>query len=117
MFDNLHKIKDFSRIEIVEHPKSLERFAQHDNILHKLGVGKFLSPGHPAGNQQLHSQMPFFNSASKHNFQVYKKALNGETHYMGEYMLEDYKKKMSFEGFSYFLFRLRRRKNEIMPVV
>jgi hypothetical protein len=117
MFDNLHKRKDFTRIEIVEHPKSLERFVQNGNILYKLGVGKFLEPGHPAGNQQLHSQIPFFNSAARHNFIVYKKAINSDTHYMGEYVLEDYKKKMSFEGFTYFLFRLRRQKNEITHTI
>jgi len=109
MFDNLYKHEEIGKIEIVEHPKSLERFTQHGNILYKVGVGKFLNPGHPAGNQQLHSQMPFFKSAAKHNFQVYKRATDGESQYMGEYLLDDYKKKMSFEGFSYFQFKMRRK--------
>lgn len=109
MFDNLYKSDIVSRIEIVEHPKSLERFTQHGNILYKLGVGKFLNPGHPAGNQQLHSQMPFFKSAALHHFQVYKRGSDGTSEYMGSYMLEDYAKKLSFEGFSYFVFRLRRK--------
>ena len=109
MFNNLYKGEEISKIEIIEHPKSLEKFTQHGNILYKLGVGKFLTPGHPAGNQQLHSQMPFFNSAARHNFQVYTKNIDGSSDYMGEYVLHDYKKKLSFEGFSYFLFMLRRK--------
>ena len=110
MFDNLHKSQDITRVDIIEHPKSLERFTQNGNILYKLGVGKFLSPGHPAGNQQLHSQIPFFNSAARYYFHVYKIPIGEEPQYMGEYVLESYTKKSSFEGFSYFLFRLRRQK-------
>lgn len=109
MFDNLYKHDDIGRIEIAVHPKSLERFTQHGNILYKLGVGKFLNPGHPAGNQQLHSQIPFFKSAAKHNFQVYKIGADGVSQYMGEYFLDEYKKKTTFEGFSYFQFKMMRR--------
>jgi hypothetical protein len=108
MFDNLHKDDVFARIEIIEHPKSLERFTQNGNILNKLGVGKFLRPGHPAGNQQLHSQIPFLRSAAIQNFQVYKRGPVGDSQYMGIYMLDSFKKMTSFEGFSYFVFRLRR---------
>lgn len=95
----------YDNITIVESPDSLERFTQGGNVLYKLGVGRFRSPGHPAGNQQLHSQMPFFRAASTQlRFNVYR-----NTVYMGQYALVDYCKKVSFEGFTYFLFTLHRR--------
>jgi len=99
-------------VEIHEHPNSLEKFTQGGKVLFKIGVGRMLSPGHPAGNQQLHSQMPFFKSSYllsiNGGLPVYRLTY-GKRVFMGNYVLVDYKKRMSFEGFTYFLFILHRR--------
>lgn len=97
-------------IEIFEHPTSLEKFTQGGKVLNKIGIGRMLSPGHPAGNQQLHSQVAFFKSSVRlqGGLPVYKSS-NGKRIFMGNYVLVDYKKRMSFEGFTYFLFILHRR--------
>ena len=96
-------------ITIEYHPDSLERFSQNGRILHKIGVGRMKSPGHPAGNQQSYSQAAFFSSVARQiRFPVFYKKKNNSLTYMGEYILMKYSKKESFEGFTYFSYTLHR---------
>jgi len=95
-------------IFITYHPASIERFSQGGRVLTKIGVGRMKSPGHPGGNQQFHTQLPFFRAMAKqHVFPVFW-IKNSRTMYMGDYKLSSYGKRQSFEGFSYFCYTMHR---------
>ena len=92
------------------HPDSLEGFCNGGNTLRVIGAGRMRSPGHPAGNQQYHSQVAFLRLASVQRiFPAYYCCGPVKIH-MGDYALHSFKKKESFEGFTYFLFTLHRKK-------
>jgi len=95
-------------IIINHHPASIERFTQGGRVLTKIGVGRMKSPGHPGGNQQLHTQLPFFRSVSKQRVFPVFWVKNSKTMYMGDYKLSSYGKRQSFEGFTYFSFTMHR---------
>ena len=99
-----------SELLIHYHPNSLEGFCNGGNTLKMIGVGRQRTPGHPAGNQQYHSQMAFLRLAyTQRLFPAYY--VDGDMKiYMGEYSVYSLKKKQSFEGFTYFLFTLIRKK-------
>ncbi len=101
---------DPKEIIVQYHPDSLEGFCNGGNTLRIIGTGRLRSPGHPAGNQQYHSQMTFLRLASVQRlFPAYYCDGSLKIH-MGEYSLHSFKKKESFEGFTYFLFTLHRKK-------
>ena len=92
------------------HPDSLEGFYTGGNTLRIIGAGRMRSPGHPAGNQQYHSQLPFLRLASVQRlFPAYYCDGSVKIH-MGDYALHSFQKKESFEGFTYFVFTLLRKK-------
>lgn len=96
-------------IVIEYHPESLEGFENQGNILKMLGTGRMKTPGHPAGNQQYSSQAPFLRAASVQRvFPVYSRVDSVDT-YMGKYSIDSFRKKQSFEGFTYFVFTLHRK--------
>jgi hypothetical protein len=91
------------------HPDSLEGFCNGGNMLKIIGSGRIRSPGHPAGNQQYHSQGFIRLASVQRLFPAY--FCHGSLKiYMGEYQLHSFAKKESFEGFTYFLYTLIRRK-------
>ena len=92
------------------HPDSLEGFYNGGNTLRVIGAGRMRSPGHPAGNQQYHSQLAFLRLASTQRlFPAYYSCGPVKIH-MGDYLVHSFKKKQSFEGFTYFVFTLLRKK-------
>jgi len=91
---------------ITYHERSLESFENKGHILKMIGVGRRRG-GRPIGNQQYDAQLEFLNTASiQKTFSVFSK--DGTETYMGEYSLHSFTKKVSFEGFTYFLFTLHR---------
>jgi len=100
-------------LKVYEHPKSLEQISQGGHIIHIIGNGVLRSPGHPAGNQIFAKQLPFFGLIKKQaHFPIFYMELNGDVVYMGCYSMLDYKKKVSFEGFSYFEYKMARVKSK-----
>lgn len=96
-------------ITVIHHPDSLEGFDVNGHRLRILGSGRKSTPGHPVANQQYASQLNFLKAASTQRlFPVYHRVGTTET-YMGEYSLNSFRKKESFEGFTYFLFTLHRK--------
>jgi hypothetical protein len=96
-------------IVVQYHPDSLEGFCNGGNTLKIIGTGRIRSPGHPAGNQQYHSQGFIRLASVQRLFPAY--FCHGSLKiYMGEYQLHSFAKKESFEGFTYFLYTLIRRK-------
>jgi len=104
------------KIIVVYHPESLEGFDVNGHRLRILGAGRTSTPGHPVGNQQYASQLNFLKAASTQRlFPVYHRVGVTET-YMGEYSLVSFRKKESFEGFTYFLFTLHRKTKPCIEV-
>jgi hypothetical protein len=96
-------------LEIKLNKGSLEKFTQNNNVLYKIGLGKMKFPGHPAGNQQWYMQKPLL---QKSVFPTYKRD-GEETIFMGYYGIETITKQVSFEGFSYFLFKLHKKNPDL----
>lgn len=104
-------------IEVLQAYDSLEGFYRGGNKLTLIGVGMMKSPGHPSGNQQFHSQISFLRLLSKEKvLPMYCKRLDGVSIYMGEYSLQTFKKRTSFEGFGYFEYTLLRKPNSLQCV-
>ena len=95
---------------VIDHPNSLERIEREGQIVKVLGKGLMKSPGHPAGNQQYYSQILFLQNASikPYLFPIYNKDTANRIEYLGQYRLQDFKIKMSFEGFRYYEFTMVR---------
>jgi len=101
---------DLAFFVIQESPNSLERFENGGRVLYKLGKGRLMGPGHPAGNQQYYQQLSFFKqSALQRLFPVFVIRQDGSRFFAGQYEYDSIKKKESFEGFTYFLIKLLRR--------
>jgi len=93
-----------------EHKDSLETIERGGKIVKILGRGVMKSPGHPAGNQQYHSQRGLLKYLTDppYAISIYKLDLKDKVTYLGEYRLLDMKIKESFEGFRYFEYTMSR---------
>ena len=95
---------------VIDHPDSLESIERDGQIVKVIGKGIMKSPGHPAGNQQSFSQMPFLQHSTMepYLFSIYNRNTALRTEYMGKYKLLWYKIKISFEGFRYYEYTMAR---------
>ena len=99
--------------ELRENDTSLEKTFQDGNKVILIGAGLLKYPGHPKGNQQYYNQVPFLKLHSKqHYIPLYLRYYQNKLLYLGDYVLQSVRKRVSFEGFSYFEFvMLRKAKN------
>lgn len=89
---------------------SLERFDFGGRFLWKVGKGRMKSPGHPGGNQMFYNQIPFIKTSARQRlFPVFRKLTGGKYVYYGKYEYSLFRKRESFEGFTYFVFKMLRR--------
>ena len=95
---------------VIDHPGSLESIEREGQIVKVLGKGIMKSPGHPAGNQQYCSQIPFLSYASikPYLFPIYNRDYANRIEYLGKYKLLHFKIRISFEGFRYYEFTMVR---------
>ena len=109
---------DKKTIEIIKHPDSLERICQNGRVVYLLGIGKMKSPGHPSGNQQHASQLPFFNYAMTHPhlFSIYHRK-DDLTTFLGMYYMIETKKKITSAGFTYFEYKMVRHFTRPLPQI
>jgi len=102
-----YALEPSSCINIIDHPESLERIERGGWVIYHIGPGRMRSPGYPAGNQMLATQVKFtrklYPSGKVPVFHTY---IDGDVEYMGKYMLLEYRKRMSFPGFSYYEYKL-----------
>jgi hypothetical protein len=109
---NIEKGANFYVIEEVD--GSLERFESGDMIFYKLGEGKMLRPGHPSGNQMYNRLVPTIKKFIEQPFvPVFVKRADGTYIYKGKYVYDRFRKKISFEGFTYFEIRMLRRERPV----
>jgi hypothetical protein len=105
--------RGWAYLKVIDHPKSLERITQDGHIIYVLGNGLLRSPGHPAGNQLIASQLKFLSLTQKQRlFPIFNIEQCGDVVYMGNYKMLEYKKKLSFEGFSYFEYKMARERGD-----
>jgi hypothetical protein len=103
---------------VEESADSLERFDFGDNVFYKLGEGKMLRPGHPSGNQMYNRMLPIIKNFIKQRlFPVFVKRSDGTYIYKGKYAYDRFRKKVSFEGFSYFEIRMLRKERPFVKLV
>ena len=95
------------RIDIIQHPDSLESIERNGQIVKVLGKGILKSPGHPAGNQQYSRQMEILFTTHPHLYPIFN--IKGSvTSFLGYYKLLNYKIALSNEGFSYYIYTMKR---------
>jgi len=96
-------------LHVVHHKDSLESVVQGGNIVYIIGKGSRKTPGFPSANQQYNSQdhiLHINGNTQKYFPIVYTK--NDKVHFLGTYVLDRMRKKLSKNGFSYFEYRMRR---------
>jgi hypothetical protein len=98
------------RIILRDHKDSLESIERGGQIVKVLGKGIMKSPGHPAGNQQYHRQLPFLKFACEfpYLFPIFNIETTKKVNLLGLYRLLNYKIKLSNEGFRYYEFTMMR---------
>jgi hypothetical protein len=98
-------------IVIKQHRDSLERIEFNGQFVYVVGKGLMKSPGHPAGNQLFHRQNEYLRvgSTPPYLFSVFYQDIQGDVKHLGEYTIHTICKRNSFEGFSYYEFKLIRR--------
>ena len=98
-------------IVIKEHRDSLERIEFNGKFVYVVGKGLMKSPGHPAGNQLFHRQNEYLRvgSTPPYLFSVFYQDIQGDVKHLGEYIIHTIYKRNSFEGFSYYEFKLIRK--------
>ena len=107
VYDGLYylNINDTVRYLTVFHSKeSYEYFTQNGRILYSVGQGYKRTSGHPSGHQYFLKQI-LLNSKYQSDYPVFR-IFSDAVEYMGNYRLLSYKKKMSFEGFMYYEYKL-----------
>lgn len=99
---------DTTYIKIVYHPESLDEILQDERIVKCIGLGRTYSPGKPASNQQLNTQFPIIEQASKYPylFPIFHEKKNIK--FMGMYKLLYFCKRISDSGFIYFEYKFCR---------
>lgn len=95
---------------IEDHKDSIESIQRNGQVIKLVGKGVMKSPGHPAGNQCFERQFPFFSTLAKRPFtiSIFNKDSEKKIEYLGDYIMLRYDIKISFEGFRYFLFTMKR---------
>ena len=107
---NFYKLQpELMVILISELPGSYDKVKIGYNLVYYSGFGRKTKLGHPSGNQQYESQVPFFKKVSiQRYFPVFNVMENKSVDYIGSYMYCGYKKKLTREGFSYYEIGLKR---------
>jgi hypothetical protein len=97
-------------LKITNHPKSLNKILYNGNVLYYVGEGSKSYPGFPSGNQMYGRQMPLFNKLSKDYYvHAFNQIDKDSVVYLGAYSFIHIRKKPSFEGFTYFEIKMRRK--------
>jgi hypothetical protein len=97
-------------LKITNHPKSLNRIIQCANVIYYVGEGCKKFPGYPSGNQMYHRQLPLLNQLKKDYYvHVFNKTAENRIYHLGLYSLMNFKKKESFEGFTYFEIKMKKK--------
>ena len=107
IFYNLPPINDVLRISRVY--GSYDRVTNGGNVVYYSGFGRKSRLGHPSGNQQFETQVPFLKNVHiLRSYPIFQQFKDKTVEYLGSYKFLGITKKMTFEGFVYFEIKLMR---------
>jgi len=97
-------------LKITDAPEMYHEIKHGGRFIYYVGFGRMRSPGHPASTQQYYRQNAFLNSIQAVNIIPVLHAVgrNKRVHLLGNYVAKDIYKRVSNEGFAYFLVRLQK---------
>jgi len=97
-------------LKITDAPEMYHEIKHGGRFIYYDGFGRMRSPGHPASTQQYYRQNAFLNSIQAVNIIPVLHAVgrNKRVHLLGNYVAKDIYKRVSNEGFAYFLVRLQK---------
>ena len=97
-------------LKITNHRNSLNRIIQSSNVIYYVGEGHKKYPGYPSGNQMYNRQVPLLTKLKNDYYiHVFNKTAENTVCYLGLYSLMNFKKRMSFEGFTYFELKMKKK--------
>ena len=97
-------------LKIVDHPRSLNKILLRGKIVNYVGNGIKLYPGYPGGNQLYASQLPIIRHFGKFNtIYIFRKLINGDIVCMGQYVFQNWNKKIALNGFTYYNLKFYRK--------
>lgn len=98
-----------SSLKITHAPEMYHEIKHGGRFIYYVGFGRMRSPGHPSSTQQYYRQNAFLNSIRAANVIPVLHAFgkNKRVSLLGNYVAKDIYKRVSNEGFSYFLVRLQ----------
>ena len=96
-------------LRIKSNPRSYHRICHEGKIIHYVGAGPTSSPGHPSGHQYQKNQSAFFTSYGKSKrIGVFIEKADGSLRLLGRYIIVDWARRISNEGFVYYSFQMHR---------
>jgi hypothetical protein len=107
IFYKVQPINDVLRVSQV--PGSYDRVTNGGNVVYYSGFGRKSKLGHPSGNQQYETQLPFLKNVHVlRSYPIFQQFKDKTVEYLGFYKFLGITKKMTFEGFVYFEIKLMR---------
>jgi len=99
-----------SSLKITDAPESYHLIKNGGRFVYYVGFGRLRSPGHPASTQQYNRQEPFLNSMQAETIipVLHAVSKNKRVNLLGNYVVKDIYKQVSYEGFAYFHIRLQK---------
>jgi hypothetical protein len=98
-----------SCLKIKSNPSSYHRIRHEGKIIHYVGAGPTSSPGHPSGHQYQKNQSAFFTTYGKSKrIGVFIEKADGSLRLLGRYIIVDWDRRISNEGFVYYSFKMHR---------
>jgi len=96
-------------LKIKTNPRSYHRIRHDGKIIHYVGKGPTSSPGHPSAHQYHKNQAAFFTSYGKSKrIVVFIEHADGSLRLLGRYIIVDWARRISNEGFVYYSFLMHR---------
>ncbi len=98
-----------SCLKIKSNHRSYHRIRHDGKIIHYVGKGPTSSPGHPSGHQYHKNQTAFFTSYGKSKrIVVFIENTDGSLRLLGRYIIVDWTRRISNEGFVYYSYQMHR---------
>jgi len=96
-------------LKFFDNSRTYHKFHNKERIIYFVGYAVRQNNGHPVSNHIFYNQHMFLKSWKLQiRIPVIKELKTGEIVLLGYYKIDDYEKRVSNEGFSYFVFKLMR---------
>lgn len=100
-------------LKVFKNYRSYHKLLFRNTVIKYVGIGRQLFSGHPSCHQFCQFQKPFMTSyTNQSKIPVTLVSQLGEETLLGDYIITDFNRALSNEGFVYFEFNLRLQKNK-----